>query len=232
MDSVRALLLVPPDQPQADVPADATLLDLMHTDRDGLSAAAAAVDALVAAGRRVYLHTRGPQSPDLREHLLATLHPGVYGLSLPNATHIDQVRYVDSLLEDVEGRAGIELGLTALGLWIGSAAALAQAGEFARASHRLTWLGLASAQLAAELRLDQPAPALLDHARVRIVFAAQAAGIPAVEGLPTHDAVAMELRALGLLGALTRHAKAVPALQAEFPEPPPDPAPPLDPANS
>ena len=225
MDSVRALLLVPPNKPQANVPADAILLDLTHTDRSDLSAAAAAVDALLAAGRRVYLHTCGPQSPDLREYLLATLHPGVYGLSLPNATHIDQVRYVDSLLEDVEDRAGIEIGLTALGIWIGSAAALAQAGEFARASHRLTWLGLASSQLAAELRLDQPSPALLNQARVHVVFAAQAAGIPAVEILPVHDAVARELRALGLLGALTRNAQEVPTLQAEFQASPPEPAP-------
>ncbi len=225
MDSVRALLLVPPGDPQPDVVADATLLDLMHTDRAGLPAAAEAVDALVAAGRCLYLHTRGPQSPELREQLLATLRPGVYGLSLPDATHVDQVRYADSLLEDAEGRLGIEPGLTALGLWVGSAAALARAGEFARASHRLTWLGVASAQLAAELSLDAPSPALLDHARARLVFAAQAAGLPAVEGLPTHAAVPAELRALGLRGALTRHAGAVPALHAAFPTRPPSPPP-------
>ena len=158
MDTVRSLLLVPADADGlagigADAPAlpDATLVDLMHTDAGGHDAAVAAIDALRQAGHRVYLHTRGPQSPDLREQLLATLSDGVYGVSLPGVVHVDQLRFVDSLLEDVEGRAGIEPGLTALGLWIESSAALGRVAQLAAASSRLTWLGVATAPLAMEL---------------------------------------------------------------------------------
>ena len=131
MDSTRSLLLLPADDPQPvlDLPLapDATLLDLMHTDPGGYESAAASVNALIAAQQRLYLHTHGPQAPDLREQLLATLKPGVYGVSVPGVVHVDQLRFVDSLLEDVERRAGIEPGLTAMGLWIESAAALGAA---------------------------------------------------------------------------------------------------------
>ena len=191
----------------------------MHTDAGGHDAAVAAIDALRQAGHRVYLHSRGPQSPDLREQLLATLRDGVYGVSLPGVVHVDQLRFVDSLLEDVEGRAGIEPGLTALGLWIESAAALGRVAQLAAASSRLTWLGVATAPLAMELALDAPAPSLLDTARAAVVFAAQASGLPAVEGLPLPslppDDVA--LRAHGLRGRLTRHPSEVGALNVAFP---------------
>jgi citrate lyase beta subunit len=231
MHAVRSLLLVPPGDPQPAVAADTTLLDLMHTDAGGYDTARSAAAALLAAGRRVYLHTRSPQSPDLRDQLLATLRPGVYGVSLPGVRQTDQLRYVDSLLEDVEARVEIEPGTTAIGLWIDNAAALAHAGELATASHRLTWIGVSSAKLAMELALDAPAPAFLDHIHLRVVFAAQAAGLPAVEGLQpgvaTDDELALagQLPSLGLRGALTRHAGAVDALMHLFPaSDPPAPA--------
>ena len=244
MDAVRSLLLVPADTASAalDLPdaPDATLVDLMHTDRAGDEAATATIDALIGAGHRVYLHTRGPQSPDLRDQLLATLRPpvrspdagdkardetGVYGISLPGVVHADQLRFVESLLEDVERRHGIEPGLTAIGLWIESAAALARAEELASASSRLTWLGVGTTQLAMELGLDAPVAPLLDHARARTVFAAQASGLPAVEGslagpslsLDAERAHAAERRQLGLRGALTRRPAAVAVFNDTFP---------------
>ena len=151
--------------------------------------------------------------------MLATLSEGVYGVSLPGVVHADQLRFADSLLEDVEGRAGIEPGLTGLGLWIEKAAALGRVGALAAASSRLTWLGVATAPLAMELAVDAPAPALLDHARAAVVFAARASGLPAVEGLPL-PAVAPDdaaLRAHGLRGRLTRHPSEVAGLNAAFP---------------
>lgn len=227
MDSVRSLLLVPADDAQDAVdlgqPPDATLVDLMHAEAGGDAAAGASIDAFLEAGHRLYLHTRGPQSADLRDQLLATLRAGVYGVSLPGLVQLDQLRFVDSLLEDVEHRLEIEPGLTAIGLWIESAAALGRAGELAAGSSRLTWLGVGATQLAMELALDAPAAALLDHARARVVFAAQAAGLPAVEGLqPGQDpdaeaAQAAVLRTTGLRGRLTRHPATVVAFNGLFP---------------
>ncbi|PZC49288.1 MAG: citrate lyase subunit beta / citryl-CoA lyase [Chloroflexi bacterium] len=229
MDSVRSLLLVPADDPAASdrataagssAPPDATLIDLMHTDAAGHDDAAASIRARIAAGHRIYLHTRGPQSPDLRDQLLATLpSTGVYGVSIPGVVHLDQLRFVDSLLEDIEQHAGIEPGLTAIGLWVESAAALGKAGELAAASSRLTWLGVATAHLAMELALDAPAATLLDHARARVVFAAQASGLPAIEGLPLPPIAPNDahLRSLGLRGRMTRHVSEVAGLHAAFP---------------
>ena len=223
MDSVRSLLLVPAGDISTATAAgpipDATLLDLMPTDPGGYAAAAASVTALIGAGHRLYLHSRGPQAPDLREQLLATLVDGVYGLSVPGVVHADQLHFVDSLLEDIEGRVGIEPGLTAIGLWIENAAALAICTELAKASSRLTWLGVSTTHLAMELGLDAPAPLLLDHARLQVVLAAAAAGLPTLEGL--HLAAARpddgQMRALGLRGRLTRDAAELPALHAAFP---------------
>jgi len=243
---VRSLLLVPADSVQtalelgpsgsAPIP-DATLVDLMHTnaggvpDPDGYATAATSIDALIGAGHRVYLHIRSPQSPDLRDQLLATLRPpaddaGVYGISVPGVIHADQLRFVDSLLEDIERRHDIEPGLTAIGLWIESAATLSRAGELAAASSRLTWLGVNATHLAMELGLDDPAPQLLDHARARTVFAAQSVGLPAIEALlpgpsATPDgerARAAESRRLGLRGGMTRHPSLIASLHDLFPK--------------
>ncbi len=169
---------------------------------------------MLAAGQRVYLHLRPVDARGLRDDLLACLLPGVYGVSLTRLRSLDQLRYLDSLLEDVEPRAEIAAGLTALGVWIDSAKSLTLAPDLARGSHRLTWLGLDAASLASELDVDAHAGAL-DHARATVVFAAAANGLPAVAGLAAagHDAgaelvAARQFRGLGMRGQLTRSEKA------------------------
>ena len=227
MDSVRSLLLVLPGATPPDHAPDATLLDLRATDADARPAARDTAQRLLDEGHRVYLHLHPVASQQVLDDLAACLLPGVYGVSLPQALSLNQVRYVDSVLEEAEEKAGIDVGLTAIGLWIENAAALMQATELARASHRLTWLGVDGAALLGQLALspDRHREALL-YPRATVAFAAQAAGLPAVDGAevdatPDQEiAVAQQARALGLRGKLTAHSEAAAAFASLFPAPP------------
>ncbi len=246
MDSVRSLLLLPPTAPVPDFRPDATLLDLTGTnptgpDGDNDPAVATAVAALLGAGHRVYLHVHPVQTQRVRDGLLTGLVEGVYGVSLPGLVSVEQLRYVDSLLEEAEARAEIAVGLTAIGVWIETARALTLATEIATGSHRLTWLGLNAAALAAELGIEA-SPAIraagapdagdaIAYARATVLFAAQAAGLPAVEGLlpprasshadpESEIAVAQEVRRAGLRGMLTRLPAVGRRLSSIFPEAP------------
>lgn len=235
MDTVRSLLLLSPARIAASgVPGftpDATLLDLSDLDAEQRPAAAEAAQTLLAAGHRLYLHLHEVQTQQVRDDLLACLSDGVYGVSVPGLISVAQLQYVDGLLEELERRAGITLGLTAIGAWIDSAKGLVLVNDLARGSHRLTWLGVDEAALAAEIGVDAQAAAQpLEYAWFASVFAAQANGLPAVNGplvdadTETELAAAQLARQAGLRGMVTRYENAAPRFNDLFPEAaPPEP---------
>ncbi len=227
MDSVRSLLLVGPRQPLPGFVPDATLLNLSEIDETELAEAHEQVQRLLDAGHRVYLHVHEVQTQRVRDDLLATLIEGVYGVSVPGVVSTDQLTYVDSLLEEVERRAGITEGLTALGVWIDSARGLVLASELAGGSHRLTWLGVDEGALAAEVGVDaHPESEPLEYAWYTAVFAAQANDLPAINGaaldVDTESEVeaARLARQAGLRGMLTRYENAAPRFNEIFPAAP------------
>ncbi len=236
MDTVRSLLwLRPGDTPPSDRP-DATLLDLAELEPEDRDQAAAASAALLQDGHRLYLHTHLRQNPTAREDLLACFptvepptngehpQPTIYGLSLAGLSSLDHLHYASSLLEEIEERSGATPGLTAIGLWIDSARALHIVGGLAHTSSRLTWIGVDTPALAAELGIVPGASATLDHARSAVALAAQSNALPAVEGPPPRDnpgndepAAAERLRALGLRGRATWQPQAASRPDAIFP---------------
>lgn len=224
MDNVRSLLLVEPDATAPSGLADATLLDLSHTDADRAVARSQA-QRLIEGGHRLYLHLHPVESGETRDDLRACLLPGVYGVSLPRLLTETQLRYVDGLLEELEPAGGIELGRTAIGVWIATAGALLAAPAIAKASHRLTWLGLDGGALRDEMQLSAEDEAALDYPRSTIAYASRAAGLPGVDGLerePASDAELAQARRaarLGLRGKLTREAGLVPDLASIFSQP-------------
>ncbi len=226
MDAVRSLLLLPPGSRPPDVTPDATLLDLSAAEPPDRDAARRAAAQLVERGHRLYLHVHPVATRAVRDDLLGCLIPGVYGVSVPGLLAVTQLRYVDSALEEAESNAGITPGLTALGGWIASAGALVHAADIARASHRLTWLGLDGPALRTELDLTASGPDhALDYPRATVLFAARAAGLPAVDGSETDATVEAEIaaargvQALGLRGKLTASAAVARAFESIFPAP-------------
>ena len=228
MDRVRSLWLTDPGARLPPTAPDATLLDLTTVTAD-YERARQSVAALIAANHRLYLQVHPVASQQVRSDLLACLLPGAYGVSLPGLLSATQLRYVDSMLEEVEARAGIPVGWTALGGWIASARALMDAPAIARASHRLTWLGVDGHALLTELGLQKGAEEALTYPRALVAFAAQAAGLPAVDGLEppsqrkaaarrrAEGAAAQQARALGLRGKLTHDLKVAAAFDEIFP---------------
>ena len=234
MDTVRALLLVSPDaKPPSTVP-DATLLDLRALTAEQRDGARAATQALIDAGQRVYLHIHSVQSGEARDDLVASLIPGVYGVSVSDVLTAQQLQYLDSTLEDLEARAEIRAGLTAIGAWVASARGVQALDALAAGSHRLTWVGLDEAALAADLGLDvepddddaEEVHPTLAHARAQLTLAARANDLPSVLGAPPHEdgrraaARAAAASAAGLCGGLTMDARLVENFKSAFPSAP------------
>ena len=235
MDTVRALLLVPPDAKPPKAVPDAALLDLRALTTEQHNDARAATQALIDAGQRVYLHIHSVQSGQARDDLLACLIPGVYGVSLPDVLTAQQLQYLESTLEELEARAGVRAGLTAIGAWVAGARGMQALDALAAASSRLTWVGLDEAALAADLgltadlELDDEAEEVhptLAHARAQLTLAARANDLPSVLGaLPNEDgqraaARAAAARAAGLCGGLTTDARLVEGFKSTFPTAP------------
>lgn len=230
MDTVRSLLLIGPRQQIPGTVPDATLLNLGDLDESAVEAARDYTQQLIAAGHRVYLHVHEVQTQEVRDDLLACLIEGVYGVSVPGLIGVAQLKYVDSLLEEVERRAGIPEGLTAIGVWIDSAKGLVQVNEIAAASSRLTWIGVDEGALASEIGVDaDPESEPLEYAWYSVAFAAQAQGLPAINGAALDVDTESEIEAAklarqaGLRGMLTRYENAAPRFNQIFPEAPDEP---------
>ncbi len=227
MDCVRSLLLIDAQQPLPNFVPDATLLNLGDLDDSARHAARDQAQQLISAGHRLYLHVHEIQTQQVRDDLLACLVEGVYGVSVPGLISVNQLKYVDSFLEEAERNAGIPEGLTAIGVWIDSAKGLILANEIAGTSSRLTWIGVDEGTLASEIGVDaDPESEPLEYAWYTVVFAAQAHDLPAINGAVLDvdtesevDAAKLARRA-GLRGMLTRYENAAPRFNEIFPEPP------------
>ena len=226
MDSVRSLLLTGARQPLPSFVPDATLVNISQIEPADREIAKEQVRALLVAGHRVYLHVHEIQTRLVRDDLLAFLTEGIYGVSLPGLAGLNQLKYIDSLLEDVERRAGIPEGLTAIGAWIDSAKGMVAVNEIAAGSSRLTWMGIDHGSLAAEIGVDTKAEStLLEYAWYTVGFAARANDLPAVNGialdLDADSAIkaATLARLAGLSGMLTPYEKAAARFNEIFPEP-------------
>lgn len=140
------------------------------------------------------------------------------GVIWPKARHEDEVRFLDELLAELEGAAGIASGTIRVGLLIESGAAVLRLPWLVDAARpRLCSLIIGTADYSSDLGLprlahDHPT---CDHARRAIVDAAAAAGVPAIDGMtleypvadPALDAAANRARILGALAACARDAR-------------------------
>lgn len=202
---------------------DATALDPAVQAR----ARGAAVDALCSIdwGRTLALYMPSGLDlpgcvPDLVDVVGETLARGgrVDGVVWPKARHPDEVCWLDDLLGRLEVAAGAPRGQVRVVLMVESGAALVRLHDLvAAAGARLGALVLGLVDLASDLglpeaRQDHPA---IDAARLAMVQAAAAAGVPAIDAMtfeypvrdPALDDAANRARALSALAACASDAR-------------------------
>lgn len=202
---------------------DATALDAEVQAR----ARVTAVDALcgVEWGRTLALYMpSGLDLPACGQDLVDVVGPTLArggrldGVVWPKARHEDELRLLDGLLGELEGAAGAPAGQVRVVLMIEAGAALARLSQLVDAIRpRLGALVLGLVDLASDLglpeaRQDHP---VIDAARVAMVQAAAACGVPAIDAMtfeyPVRDPAlpdaANRVRALGALAACARDAR-------------------------
>ena len=117
MDDVRALLAVLPEAPlpsEAEVEHADGLIIVFPQDESEYAAAAERVSSAIELGPPIYVVIPPLDSGLARKYLQSTLQPGVYGVAVQTAASVDQLRYLEGLLEELEIRADIRPGLTAM----------------------------------------------------------------------------------------------------------------------
>ena len=228
MEPAVAQLIIPPVAalPSAEEAAGAdALIALPPSDAAAFRQFGERAGALLEIGRPLYVALPPVETGHARELLLAALKPGATGVVVRPPSSVEQLRYVEGILEEAEERAGIRLGLTAMAIGFGTPKALAimpQALEaMRRSAGRVTWIAWNAAMLARELGVEPGSPTV-ELAGSQVVLAAAADKVGAVRwinGRPTHDEIAAA-REQGFNGVATSDAMSLPRIRAAFPEQP------------
>ncbi len=184
MDDVRATLILLPGQPlpEANEVADAGALVLVP-DPEDFDASADHVKAAIELGPPVYIALPPLEEGSIKTYLQSLLMPGVYGVASRTPQSVDQLRYLESLLEELEVRAGVRPGLTAMAVGFEHPRALVIMAESLRAmrdsADRMTWVAFNHVELAQTLGVD-PASPTIAAASAQAVLTAAAFDLPVV----------------------------------------------------
>ncbi len=225
MDDVRALFILLPDAPlpNPDRVAEASAIVLVPPP-DASALAPQRVEAALALGPPIYLALPPLDQGSVQEHLQQLLLPGVYGVAARPPTSIEQLRYLEGVLEHVEIRVGIRPGLTAMAVGFEHPRALrimAEALQTMRDSaDRVTWIAFNHQELAQQLGVD-PTSTTVSTALSQAVLTASAYDLPVIYGDPETVGSAHQL---GCRGCATTDASELARLRAVFDRPEADPS--------
>jgi citrate lyase subunit beta/citryl-CoA lyase len=151
------------------------------------AAVARAVERFPKDGRQVYVRPNGLDSGLLEEDLAAVVRPGLDGIHVPKVDRPDTLIRVDHYLEVLERVGGLPNGSVRLMAWIESAEGVVNVEAIGRASSRLVAVSLGAEDYAASLGIARTAEGTeLGFARARIVNAAAAAGLVAIDCAETN----------------------------------------------
>jgi len=182
-----------------DLAADEVMLDLEDSVAPSAKSLARglAVAALAAEGwdgRLIAVRVNGATTPWAYQDVIAMIEgaPGVVdALVLPKVSSPDQVAWLDLLLTQVEQACGVPVGRTRIEVQIEDAAGLARVEAIASASPRLVALVFGPGDFMASVGMrsldigGKPAGYAYDahhYALMRILVAARAAGLQAIDG--------------------------------------------------
>lgn len=190
MDDVRALLALLPDAPlpaEQDVEHADALIVVFPQDESEYAASAQRVSAAIALGPPVYVITPPLDSGLARTYLQHALQPGVYGVGVQSVASVDQLRYLEGILEELEIRAGIRPGLTAIAVGFHNPRSINIMSECLSAiresSDRMTWIAYDHVGMAESLGTE-PDSATVAFASSQVVMTAAAFDLPVVYGSP------------------------------------------------
>jgi citrate lyase subunit beta/citryl-CoA lyase len=193
---VRSILSVPGSSPRfiakaESVPADVIAFDLEDSvapqeKAEARAAVARTIDRFPKDGRLAYVRPNDLDSGLLEDDLAAVVRPGLDGIHLPKVHGPDTIVHVDHYLTLLERIAGLPSGAVRLMAWIESAQGVANVETICGASPRLVAVSVGSEDYAASLGVSRSSEATeLAFARARVVNAAAAAGLIAVDGAET-----------------------------------------------
>ena len=226
MDDVRALLAVLPDAPlpgEAQVEYADAVIVVFPQDESEYGTSAERVAAAIELGPPVYVVIPPLDSGLARKYLQSTLQPGVYGVAVQTAASVDQLRYLEGVLEELEIRAGIRPGLTAMAVGFHDPRAINIMSDALSAmrdsADRMTWIAYDHAEMAQSLGV-QPDSATVAMASSQVVLTAAAFDLPVVYGSPPDAEYAASL---GFRGCATGDPSDLAALKEIFTRPEPEP---------
>ena len=222
MDDVRALLVLLPDTPIPDAAtleyADGLIL-VPPQDESDFSTVRERVSAAIELGPPLYLVIPALDSGLTRTYLQSALQSGVYGVAVQTAASVDQLRYLEGILEEVEIREGIRPGLTAMAVGFHDPRAINIMSEALAAmrdsADRMTWIAYDEAQFAESLGVA-PDSATVAVGGSNVVLTAAAFDLPVVFGLPSD---AERAAALGFRGCATDDPAELEGLRSIFSRP-------------
>ena len=222
MDNVRALLAVLPDAPlpsEAEVEHADALIIVFPSDESAYASAAERVSAAIELGPPIYVVIPPLDSGLARTYLQSALQPGVYGVAVQRAASVDQLRYLEGVLEELEIRSGIRPGLTAMAVGFHDPRAIDIMSDALAAmrdsADRMTWIAFDHVELAGSLGVPPDSPTVA-AASTQVVMTAAAYDLPVVYGSPPDAEYAASL---GMRGCATGDPEDLAGLQAVFTRP-------------
>ena len=216
----RSLLFIPGNRPNMIqngevLPADALIFDLEDSvpagDKDAArDLVAGALRALDFGSRECVVRINDLDTKEAKTDLDAMVRAGIHTIMVPKVRGAETIRSIASLLSEAEGAHGRQEGSTALIALLETAWGIENAMEVALASARVTGLALGGEDLSADLGCPRTKEGWeIFYSRARLVMAAKAAGIDALDTPFTdvHDFEGCErdalfARGLGFTGKL------------------------------
>ena len=220
---IRSILSVPGSSARfmakaAAVPADVIAFDLEDSvapqeKAAARAAVAQAIGGFPKGGRLLFVRPNDLDSGLLEDDLAAVVRPGLDGIHLPKVHRPATLVRVDHYLTLLERLSGLPTGSIRMMAWIESAEGVANVEAICAASSRLVAVSVGSEDYAASLGVSRsPAGTELAFARGRVVNAAAAAGLVAIDGAETALAdrdrfwqAARAVRQLGYRGKFCIH---------------------------
>lgn len=157
--------------------------------------------------------------------LEAAVIPGLDALCLPKVDSADHIRAIDEVVGELEAERGLPVGHVRYAVLVETAKGVHEARAIAKASPRVAAITLGGEDMAADLGLPEPDPAVLDPYDALVRLAAREAGVIPL-GYPGSIAEFSDLDAFrrgaeqgrrnGSEGGMGIHPAQIPVLNAAF----------------